>query len=595
MADNFLLAQELLSDIKKPNRGGNMMLKLDMMKDYDRVSWIFLIQVLRRFGFSEVWIDMVWQLISNIRFSVIMNGLRQGDPISPVLFVIGAEVLSRSLNALAKHHSFRPFKVLRGCPLVTHLAYANDVVIFTSGLKASVKLVKEVVDGYCGVSGHKNLFMEASVSFDWGQDSTTTECVVFTADPFVGSGVAAEEGFCLVGKGGIGVWSIAKVYDAFPIKLWWTFRQQQSLWTEFLLAKYCKEVHPCLAEGVTSQSSMWRRLCSIQHLAEEHISWILGKGSMDFWHDNWLGTGALCHRVEIFQEHRVSDFVIEARWNLGLLNQVLEPGVVRQVMGIPPPPSQRSDRMVWALTQDGVFSIASTFSLVAQATNCSWVASQVWLKGCPLKIYFFMLRLLRSRLPMSDVLRKFGVQGPSRCHCCAEPDEEGFDHTFCTGIVARAAWSSFNDPGEVAGVSNLRHRVLRWWLRRGQNVYLKFIYRLLPMLICWELWKARNKGVFEGRSMVGTEVVRQILQGKRGCPRRLQRELEDLLRYKRYFQEITHCYREANKSADYLANLRADTEQETIFGSHRALPVRVLGEIQMEQLGFPNFRRRLLS
>ncbi|XP_071939888.1 uncharacterized protein [Coffea arabica] len=270
-------------------------------------------------------------------------------------------------------------------------------------------------------------------------------------------------------------------------------------------------------------------------------------------------------------------------------------------------------------------------------------------------------------------------------------------------------------------VSNLRHRVLQWWLRRGQNVYLKFVYRLLPMLSCWELWKARNKGVFEGRRMVGTEVVRQvfhqlrdlfhghfpeitfssgswegfhssllalrrrmsilpvrwvaptvgyklnsdgcargnsgisrgrgvvrdseglviveyscffgsltslhaelkamafgvqlcvtrglhglhieadspilveIIQGKRGCPWRLQRELEGLLRYKRHFPEITYCYREANKPADYLANLGADTELEMIYGSHRELPARVRGKIQMEQLGFPNFRRRLLS
>lgn len=66
MADNFLLAQELLSDIKKPNREGNMMLKLDMMKAYGRVSWFFLIQVQRRFGFSEAWIDMVWRLISTV-------------------------------------------------------------------------------------------------------------------------------------------------------------------------------------------------------------------------------------------------------------------------------------------------------------------------------------------------------------------------------------------------------------------------------------------------------------------------------------------------------------------------------------------------
>nr|XP_027066014.1 uncharacterized protein LOC113691883 [Coffea arabica] len=65
-------------------------------------------------------------------------GLRQGNPISPALFVIGADVLSRSLNALTVHRRFHPFKVPSGCPMVTHLAYADDVIIFTSSIKASV-------------------------------------------------------------------------------------------------------------------------------------------------------------------------------------------------------------------------------------------------------------------------------------------------------------------------------------------------------------------------------------------------------------------------------------------------------------------------
>ena len=70
IADNFLLAQELVSDITRSNRGGNVVIKLDMMKAYDRVSWSFLLQVLRRLGFSETWIDMIWRLVSKVWFSV---------------------------------------------------------------------------------------------------------------------------------------------------------------------------------------------------------------------------------------------------------------------------------------------------------------------------------------------------------------------------------------------------------------------------------------------------------------------------------------------------------------------------------------------
>ena len=72
--DNVLLVQECIADIRKAGRGGNVVLKLDMAKAYDRVSWPVLIQVLRWFGFFEAWIDMVWRLILNVWFSIIVNG-----------------------------------------------------------------------------------------------------------------------------------------------------------------------------------------------------------------------------------------------------------------------------------------------------------------------------------------------------------------------------------------------------------------------------------------------------------------------------------------------------------------------------------------
>ena len=75
-----------------------------MAKVYDRISWIFLIQVMRRFGFGEMWLDMIWRLILSCHFSVLINGkpcgffnssegLHQGDPLSRALFIIAIEVL----------------------------------------------------------------------------------------------------------------------------------------------------------------------------------------------------------------------------------------------------------------------------------------------------------------------------------------------------------------------------------------------------------------------------------------------------------------------------------------------------------------------
>ena len=164
MANNFLLAQELMSEIGRKCRVENLALKLDMAKAYDRVSWPFLIAVLRRFGFGERFIDMVWWLISNVWFSMLVNGVpydffksscgsRQGDPLSPALFIIGSEFLSWALNALVSHSRVVGYKVLRYCPLVSHLVFADDVIVFANGGADSLKRVMQILECYQSDSG----------------------------------------------------------------------------------------------------------------------------------------------------------------------------------------------------------------------------------------------------------------------------------------------------------------------------------------------------------------------------------------------------------------------------------------------------------
>lgn len=74
IAENVLLVQEIVRDIGKRNKLHNVVVKLDMAKAYDRVSWVFLSMVLRNFGFYETLIDLVWRLLSNNWYSVLING-----------------------------------------------------------------------------------------------------------------------------------------------------------------------------------------------------------------------------------------------------------------------------------------------------------------------------------------------------------------------------------------------------------------------------------------------------------------------------------------------------------------------------------------
>ncbi|KAJ6850840.1 uncharacterized protein M6B38_261440 [Iris pallida] len=145
------------------NRGSNVALKLDRDKAYDRVDWQHFLWVLKKFGFDNKFVDIIFRLISNIWFSILSNGerlrffqsfrgIRQGDPLSLLLFVIAAKSLSCNLQAVVLHRQFIPFTFPRRGPVITHLAYADDTLIFSSGNIKSIELIMKVVLNYQNTS-----------------------------------------------------------------------------------------------------------------------------------------------------------------------------------------------------------------------------------------------------------------------------------------------------------------------------------------------------------------------------------------------------------------------------------------------------------
>ena len=141
--DAVLIANEAINSILKSNRGA-ILCKLDIEKVYDHVDWSFLLPVMKKMGFRERWCRWIKWCLSTVRFSVLVNGsptgffqssrdLRQGDPLSPYLFVIVMEAFSCLLKRAVSGGFLSPCSVQgrRGEGVqVSHLLFADDTLIF---------------------------------------------------------------------------------------------------------------------------------------------------------------------------------------------------------------------------------------------------------------------------------------------------------------------------------------------------------------------------------------------------------------------------------------------------------------------------------
>ncbi|KAG6506034.1 hypothetical protein ZIOFF_031349 [Zingiber officinale] len=162
IADNILLAHELVHNYHRNNGNTRLTLKVDLRKAFDSVSWDFLEEALLNLDFPSQFIDWVMTCVRTSTFSIVINGglegyfhgkkgVRQGDPISPLLFVIAIEYLSRCF-----HHLIPPdFGFHPGCRTlrITHLCFADDLLVFYRGSFNSITQVMSILKYFEQVSG----------------------------------------------------------------------------------------------------------------------------------------------------------------------------------------------------------------------------------------------------------------------------------------------------------------------------------------------------------------------------------------------------------------------------------------------------------
>ncbi|KAL0373968.1 UNVERIFIED_CONTAM: Retrovirus-related Pol polyprotein from type-2 retrotransposable element R2DM [Sesamum radiatum] len=169
ICDNILLTQELFAGYNQQRLPLRCALKVDLRKAYDTVEWDFLHAVLRLFGFLERFIAWIVECVTTPSFSVCLNGaphgffrgargLRQGDPMSPYLFVLVMEVLSLLIRQIIEQDGgFTYHWKCEGIQMF-QLGFADDLLLFSKADLPSVQIFKRALTIFADMSGlHANV------------------------------------------------------------------------------------------------------------------------------------------------------------------------------------------------------------------------------------------------------------------------------------------------------------------------------------------------------------------------------------------------------------------------------------------------------
>nr|XP_016486709.1 PREDICTED: uncharacterized protein LOC107806947 [Nicotiana tabacum] len=336
---------------------------------------------------------MVWNWVSNNWYLVLVNGqssgffkftrgVKKGDPLSPALFILSAELLSRLLNKLFEDKSFIGFGMPKWSEHLNHLAYDDDTIIFASAHCLSLRKITVVLGKYEKISGQmiskpkSSYYIYSKVAHG-----------LFQA---VGDSTGFPRG------GWLGFRSLKDVSRALFAKLWWRFRTTKSLWSNFMWNKYCMKELPTVVQ-FRKGSKVWKQILNAREEVEHDILWEMKSGTTNVWHENWTGLGALYHVLpedfpinEDLQE--AAQLRQEEAWNDQLFDQSFTEEITNHIRSSVQYEGSEDywDGQYWMPIPSGKFSVSSAWQMLRHRADTNQEYKLMWIKGVPFKISFFL-------------------------------------------------------------------------------------------------------------------------------------------------------------------------------------------------------------
>ncbi|XP_021759197.1 uncharacterized protein LOC110724108 [Chenopodium quinoa] len=427
--DNSLVAHEILSYMDKL-RGRTMgaALKVDMNKAYDRISWDFLWQVLKAFGFPPSWIHIIQQCVSTVSYQVLVNGnptkafrpvrgLRQGDPLSSYLFVLCMEVFSAMIRKAESDRLFRGIKsFIRFSSNVPadyrdYLAASIHVRVESSigsylGLlvdvgrhkcKAFQPLVDKVINRLSGLTSLHlssvaklviiNSMLVASFNHILSVfkiPSTVIDKINNLLLRFWWRSSSHSKGIALApssllyrpkGLGGLGLRHLGIFNSAMLAKqVWRVMHNPQLLISRIFQARYPSILDRHSSSRLSRPSWAGNSLLHGFHSLQSGLTWKIGNGTkVRIFEDSWVPDSVVSPKDSL--AGTVLPLLVSSlihsnsnTWDSSQVHRLFDSFTAAKILSLERPTQLMDDFVYWKFTRDGNFSTKSAYAALIQGS-----------------------------------------------------------------------------------------------------------------------------------------------------------------------------------------------------------------------------------
>ncbi|KAK9063215.1 hypothetical protein SSX86_017085 [Deinandra increscens subsp. villosa] len=549
--DGPLMVNEILAWLNKRKKKA-FLLKIDFEKAYDNVNWNFLLSIMSQMGFPQRWCDWIKGICVSSRAAVLVNGsptfefqcekgLRQGDPLSPFLFLIVMEALSSILDKARDLEIFKGIQV--GAKMtrikswdsvvdtirnrlaswkVRHLSIGGRLILLKSVLESLPVYYLSLYKAPIAVLDSMETIMRR---FLWAGPSLENKI----------SWVAWDTVTTPMSKGGLGLSKIQEVNNALLLKWTWRFKKEgNSLWKKIILGCHGSSRPWSLLPCNASSSGCWKFIVKVGEnklpngrSLNSFFVGTLGDGKcINFWGDNWLLVDPLritypnLFKLEKNKWAKVSDRINNLDGNKILTWEWrVEPHTHEQVSELfdllqhlfDSVSHGGQDRWKWTKEKDGQFTVSSAKRLMSSNYVGDGSLGIKWKGWVPLKCKVLAWRIARNRIPTIAELLKRGVPfQQTDCRLCQGGLETTL-HLFTGCSYSQEVWA------RVERWCNISHNLLFdipdiFKIAESQALPKepKHVLRGIIYTTIWMLWNERNERVFNDKKRQPIQLVENI-------------------------------------------------------------------------------------